>query len=100
MIRAAVRAHEGVEVDTEGDAFFVAFATANAALAAAAQAQEGLAATRVRVRMGVHTGAPLVRDGGYIGMDVHRGRPDRGRRARRAGAGLGRDRGARRGSAP
>jgi class 3 adenylate cyclase len=63
---------------TEGDSFFVVFKTAQAALAAAAQAQRELAihpwprGERVRVRMGIHTGTPGVHDGGYVGMDVHR----------------------------
>src|SRR5205823_11837044 len=51
-----------------GDAFFVAFARAADALAAAAKAQEALP---VRVRMGVHTGEPLVGVTGYVGIDVH-----------------------------
>jgi hypothetical protein len=72
VLREAFAAHSGVEVDTQGDAFFVAFPTADAALAAAAEAQAALSAP-VRVRMGVHTGEPLVVDGGYFGMDVHRG---------------------------
>src|SRR6516225_8593011 len=36
MLRAAFAAHDGHEVDTQGDSFFVAFAAAPAALAAAA----------------------------------------------------------------
>ena len=46
----------GVEVDTQGDAFFVAFPTAPGALAAAREAQEALA-TGPCVRMGLHTGS-------------------------------------------
>jgi predicted ATPase/class 3 adenylate cyclase len=71
-LRKAFAAHEGVEVDTQGDAFFVAFARAGDALAAARGAQEALAAGPIRVRMGVHTGEPLVTDEGYVGIDVHR----------------------------
>ena len=52
VLREAFAAHGGVEVDTQGDAFFVAFATAPGALAAAAAAQEALAAGPMRVRMG------------------------------------------------
>jgi predicted ATPase/class 3 adenylate cyclase len=74
--RAALRgvweAHGGVEIDTQGDAFFVAFETAGAAVAAARAAQEALRAAPLRVRIGVHTGEPLVTDEGYVGMDVHR----------------------------
>ena len=67
-MRSAIADCGGVEVDTEGDAFFVAFARAADALAAAAKAQETLP---VRVRMGVHTGEPLVGTTGYVGIDVH-----------------------------
>ncbi|MFN2470787.1 MAG: adenylate/guanylate cyclase domain-containing protein [Gaiellaceae bacterium] len=72
LLRDAFAAHGGVEVDTQGDAFFVAFAHAPEAFAAACEAQEALAATPVRVRIGIHTGEPQVTDEGYVGMDVHR----------------------------
>ena len=72
IIREAVSSHGGVEVDTQGDAFFVAFSTAPDALAAAAEALEGLAPGRFRVRMGIHTGTPHVGNEGYVGVDVHR----------------------------
>jgi predicted ATPase len=77
-MRAAMRSHEGYEVDTEGDAFFIAFASANDAAAAAAEAQRALAEHswpddhEVRVRMGLHTGEPRLVDRAYIGLDVHR----------------------------
>ena len=73
VLRQAFQAHGGVEVDTQGDAFFVAFAEAGAAVAAAVAGQDALAAGPVRVRMGVHTGAPAVTDEGYVGHDVHLG---------------------------
>jgi predicted ATPase len=69
VLRAAFAAYDGVEVDTQGDAFFVAFPTAPGALAAAAEAQAALA---LPVRMGVHTGTPLLADEGYVGPDVNR----------------------------
>jgi len=72
VIRAAAAAQGGVEVDTQGDAFFVAFATAPGALSAAAAARAGLADGPIRVRMGLHSGTPLVTDEGYVGPDVHR----------------------------
>jgi hypothetical protein len=72
VIRTACSAQNGVEVDTEGDAFFVAFPTAQGALSAAAAFSEGLAEGPIRVRVGVHTGTPLVADDHYVGMDVHR----------------------------
>jgi predicted ATPase/class 3 adenylate cyclase len=72
-LRAAATAHHGVEVDTQGDAFFIAFAQAADAVAAATDAQRALGTGPVRVRMGLHTGEPALREGGYVGMDVHRG---------------------------
>jgi predicted ATPase/class 3 adenylate cyclase len=71
-LREAFVRHDGVEVDTQGDSFFIAFATAPAALAAAAEAQQLLAPGPVRVRMGIHTGTPYITDEGYVGPDVHR----------------------------
>src|SRR5687767_16033166 len=56
IVRDAIARHGGVEVDTQGDAFFVAFPDASAAVTAAAEAQRDLAENRVRVRMGLHTG--------------------------------------------
>ena len=61
-----------VAVGAEGDAFFVAFPSAGGALAAARDAQAALARGPIRVRMGLHTGEPLVASGAYVGMDVHR----------------------------
>jgi predicted ATPase len=52
--------------------FFVAFVKATDALAAAAEATEALQPGRIRVRMGLHTGEPLVTEEGYVGIDVHR----------------------------
>ena len=72
ILRDAFERHRGVEVDTQGDAFFVAFPTAPAALAAAADVRERLASGPIRVRIGIHTGTPLLTDEGYIGVDVHR----------------------------
>jgi predicted ATPase len=72
VLRQAFAAHGGVEVDTQGDAFFVAFGRASEALAAAREGQAALAEGPIRVRMGVHTGEPLATDDGYVGIDVHR----------------------------
>ncbi len=72
MLREVIDRHHGVEVDTQGDAFFVAFASARQAVAAAERAQETLTAGSIRVRMGVHTGEALLTDEGYVGLDVHR----------------------------
>ena len=72
VLREAFARHGGVEVDTQGDAFFVAFARAKDALAAAGEGQEALDPGPIRVRMGLHTGEPLVTEEGYVGIDVHR----------------------------
>ncbi|MEP7032906.1 MAG: tetratricopeptide repeat protein [Actinomycetota bacterium] len=72
VLRDAFERHGGVEVGTEGDAFFVAFPSASEALAAAREGQDALAEGEVRVRMGMHTGEPIVVGTDYIGMDVHR----------------------------
>jgi predicted ATPase/class 3 adenylate cyclase len=70
-IRSAIQGQRGVEVDTAGDGFFVVFPTAGAAVTAAAAAQHELAG-KLRVRMGLHSGAILVTDEGYAGAAVHR----------------------------
>jgi len=72
VLRGAFSAHGGVEVDTQGDAFFIAFPTAPGALAAAARALEELVAGPIRVRIGIHTGTPHLAEEGYVGVDVHR----------------------------
>jgi predicted ATPase len=71
VIRHACAAEGGVEVDTQGDAFFFAFPTASGALAAASTFTEALALGAIQVRVGMHTGAPLLAEEGYIGDDVH-----------------------------
>lgn len=82
VLREAFARNGGVEVDTQGDAFFVAFPTAPGALAAAEEALERLTGGPIRVRIGIHTGVPHVSDEGYVGADVHRA-------ARIGGAGHG-----------
>ena len=72
ILREAFGAHGGVEVDTQGDAVFVAFPTAPGALRAAEEARTGLAEGPIRVRMGIHTGSPHLAEEGYVGVDVHR----------------------------
>ncbi len=79
LLREAFAQYGGREVDTQGDSFFVAFGDAGDAVRAAAAAQRALAAhpwpgkADVRVRMGVHTGEPLIAGDHYVGIDVHRG---------------------------
>src|SRR5688572_13974398 len=72
VLRSAFQAHGGVEVDTQGDAFFVAFPTAPGALAAVEEMLAGLASGPIRVRMGLHTGSPFLTEEGYVGPDVNR----------------------------
>ena len=72
LLRAAFAASGGVEVDTQGDAFFVAFPTADGAAAAALAATRTLAGGPIRVRTGLHTGVATVAGQGYVGLDVHR----------------------------
>jgi predicted ATPase/class 3 adenylate cyclase len=71
-LRAACAEWGGVEVDTQGDAFFFSFGDAASAVGAAAAVQVASAPTPIRVRVGVHTGTPHVTSEGYVGVDVHR----------------------------
>jgi class 3 adenylate cyclase len=71
VLREAFARHGGYEVDYEGDAFFIAFQDAADGLAAAREAQSALAGGPVRVRMGLHTGTPILDPPKYVGMDVH-----------------------------
>jgi predicted ATPase/class 3 adenylate cyclase len=71
-LRQVFAEHGGIEVDTQGDAFFVAFPTAPAALSAATKGMAALSEGPLRVRMGIHTGTPMGTDDGYVGIDVHR----------------------------
>jgi predicted ATPase len=73
ILRKAFAAHGGVEVDTQGDAFFYAFPTAQDALAATQEATEALTAGPIRIRIGLHTGVPHLTAEGYVGEDVHLG---------------------------
>jgi class 3 adenylate cyclase len=79
LLRAVFAAHEGYEVDTQGDSFFVVFPRATQAVAAAVAIQRALAAEvwpeggAVRVRIGMHTGEPIRTAAGYTGLDVIRG---------------------------
>jgi predicted ATPase len=78
IIRAAIAAHGGHEMGTEGDSFFVVFSSAFSAVTAAVDAQRALAAHpwpldgTVRVRMGIETGEPVRHEDGYAGIDLHR----------------------------
>jgi predicted ATPase/class 3 adenylate cyclase len=71
LIREACSRRNGVEVDTQGDAFFFAFPTAPGAIEAAGEMTDALASGPIQVRIGLHTGTPLLTDEGYVGDDVH-----------------------------
>jgi class 3 adenylate cyclase/streptogramin lyase len=76
--RESFAAHEGREVDTQGDSFFVAFSRAGDAVAAAIEAQRAFArhawppGVKVSVRMGLHSGEPRPTGERYVGFGVHR----------------------------
>ena len=78
IIREACAVHNGIVVNTEGDAFFIVFENAADAVAAAVEIQQRLTAHpwpgegAVRVRMGMHTGQPQLGGDNYVGLDVHR----------------------------
>jgi predicted ATPase/class 3 adenylate cyclase len=78
IARRSLADHDGVEVSTEGDAFFAVFASAAQAVAASVDVQRRLADEHwpgersVRVRMGLHTGEGRLGADGYVGLDVHR----------------------------
>ncbi len=78
ILRSTFEAHQGHEMGTEGDSFFVVFTSAHQGLAAAIEAQRRLRAhdwpdgVAVKVRIGLHTGEPERHEDGYIGIDVHR----------------------------
>jgi class 3 adenylate cyclase len=78
LVRAAIAAQGGHEVDTQGDAFFVAFAGAKQAVLCALEIQQALAGHEwpagapVRVRIGIHTGHAAPAEGMYTGLVVHR----------------------------
>jgi predicted ATPase len=70
-IRQVSAAFGGIEVDTQGDAFFMAFPDAQSATHAARTFTEALAPGPIRVRVGLHSGTPVTTDEGYVGEDVH-----------------------------
>ena len=78
VIRSGLAAHDGREIDTQGDAFFAVFSSPRGCLAAVLEMQQALqahtwpAGERLRVRMGVHTGEASQTAAGLVGLDVHR----------------------------
>jgi YVTN family beta-propeller protein len=78
LLREAFEQAGGREIDTQGDAFFVAFPRAKDAVSAALAGQRAFAShawpdgVEVKVRMGIHTGEPALGDERYVGLGVHR----------------------------
>ncbi|HYN69823.1 MAG TPA: tetratricopeptide repeat protein [Candidatus Eisenbacteria bacterium] len=78
LLRAAFGAHGGVEQGTQGDSFFVVFASAREALLAAIEAQRSLAGeswpagSAVQVRIGLHAGEADLAGGSLVGIDINR----------------------------
>ena len=78
LMRDTFTGRGGVEIDTQGDAFFFAFPRARDAVEAAVEVQRAHAdhdwpeGCAVLVRMGLHTGEPAVGSEGYLGLDVVR----------------------------
>jgi predicted ATPase/class 3 adenylate cyclase len=78
ILRGVLSQYGGVELGSEGDAFFVAFTTAADAVNAAARMQRALAdhsersGVELLVRMGLHTGEGRLVGENYGGLDVHR----------------------------
>ena len=78
ILREGFKRWNGFEIDTQGDSFFVAFTRAIDAVCCVVEAQKALMehewpqGADVRVRMGLHTGEPIIVRTGYVGMDIHR----------------------------
>jgi predicted ATPase len=72
VVRAAFVRHDGSEVDSQGDAFFFVFRTPQHALEAASEGLANSKGSGVEMRIGIHTGTPLLTSEGYVGTDVHR----------------------------
>jgi class 3 adenylate cyclase len=77
LMRDAVSAEGGAEVDARADEFFAVFPQATPAVSAAIAIQRGIAkkkwpgGIRLAVRAGIHTGKPKLTEGNYIGLPVH-----------------------------
>jgi len=77
LLRSAVQRSEGKEVDVRADELFAVFKRPSGALAAALAIQRRVTSrswppgSKVRLRIGIHTGRPTLTDGGYVGLAVH-----------------------------
>jgi predicted ATPase/class 3 adenylate cyclase len=78
LVRSSLARHNGYEIGTAGDSFFIAFARAHDAVAFAVDVQKAILGhhwperTQLRIRIGMHTGTPALVHGQYVGLDVHR----------------------------
>lgn len=76
--RETLKAHNGHELRTEGDSFFIVFGSALDACAGAAAVQRALNVHQwpkqatVRIRIGLHTGEAALVGNEYLGLEVHR----------------------------
>ena len=78
IVRAAVAAHEGAEIKTEGDSFYVVFDSPSAAVSCAISVQRALAAhesdgreRQLRVGIGLHAGETVPFDDQFVGSTVN-----------------------------
>lgn len=74
ICRDALGARYGYEVKSEGDSFFYVFETALDAILAAIEIQQRLhrETPLIKVRIGIHTGEPTIRENDYFGPQVNR----------------------------
>jgi class 3 adenylate cyclase len=77
LVRSCVERHDGHVVKTQGDGFMIVFGAPDEAVRAAIDIQAAVRAARlrrlradVRIRIGVHTGRAVSRDGDYFGRNV------------------------------
>lgn len=78
LLRDVFGRHGGQQISTQGDGLLVVFSRAGDGVSAAVAGQRAVLAhswpegMSLRVRMGLHTGEPLIMAGDYVGLDVHR----------------------------
>ena len=78
LVRSALAAHGGREIDTQGDAFFAVFSSPRGCVSAVLQMQQAIqdhawpGGEQVRVRMGIHCGEAARTAAGLVGLEVHR----------------------------
>jgi DNA-binding NarL/FixJ family response regulator/class 3 adenylate cyclase len=78
LVRSAVEAAGGQEVDRRGGELLAVFERPRAAVEAAVEIQRAHrghdwgGAEGIRARVGIHTGEPILAEDSYLGLDVHR----------------------------